>query len=727
MGSILNDERNAQRLLKMTAGTLILLDESGNCIDIQVQDEGLWFLNEKLLKGQNLFSLFPQETYRQLYPNFRDVLTRKCVSSQSYEMKLNDQTYYFRCTMQPYDNLVLCQYKDITESSIQRREILKRNKELDEIQKIVLLSHWRYESRSNEMYFSGSTGIFTDITNCSLDADILRQHIVQEDLESYDRWTERLLKGDLSDTFTYRVKHHDKIHHIRSKCFSREKFKDGHIILEGYVQNITEIQQNRNDINLLTDAINNASGSVFAADEEGHLIFTNRRYREQHHIKDKEAYSQLKVYEINSYFKDKEDWDNYVENVKQGHRSQHFTTYHPFPLCPEIIAIESYAHWITDDNGKGTIWTFGRDITQRIVAEQKLKHFNLIMNKSLEKLPASVVVKDINDGFKYVYRNREYFNRIIYQEDPIGKDDFYFHSYEDALRKREEDTQIAQSGIEKHWVVEDKDGDGNTVYIDKRKLKIEEEGLPPLLLSIDWDITDMEKMKRELIEAKEKAETSDRLKSAFLANMSHEIRTPLNAIVGFSRIIAETEDADERNEYYSIVEENNERLLKLINEILDLSKIEADMVELSIRPISMQALCTEIGQTFQFRCGEQVQLVFDPSDPSLLAMADNSRVFQIVSNLINNSLKFTPQGAIHYGYRQKDHFIEVYVRDTGGGIPEEKLRKIFDRFVKGNEMAQGSGLGLAICKMLVEKMGGQIQVTSEVGKGSTFSFTLPEA
>ena len=133
MGSILNDERNAQRLLKMTAGTLILLDESGNCIDIQVQDEGLWFLNEKLLKGQNLFNLFPQETYRQLYPNFRDVLTRKCVSSQSYEMKLNDQTYYFRCTMQPYDNLVLCQYKDITESSIQRREILKRNKELDEI------------------------------------------------------------------------------------------------------------------------------------------------------------------------------------------------------------------------------------------------------------------------------------------------------------------------------------------------------------------------------------------------------------------------------------------------------------------------------------------------------------------------------------------------------------------------------------------------------------------
>mgnify|MGYP003472807145 FL=1 len=127
MGSILNDERNAQRLLKMTAGTLILLDESGNCIDIQVQDEGLWFLNEKLLKGQNLFSLFPQETYRQLYPNFRDVLTRKCVSSQSYEMKLNDQTYYFRCTMQPYDNLVLCQYKDITESSIQRRERISDN------------------------------------------------------------------------------------------------------------------------------------------------------------------------------------------------------------------------------------------------------------------------------------------------------------------------------------------------------------------------------------------------------------------------------------------------------------------------------------------------------------------------------------------------------------------------------------------------------------------------
>ena len=247
-------------------------------------------------------------------------------------------------------------------------------------------------------------------------------------------------------------------------------------------------------------------------------------------------------------------------------------------LChsiPEVLAYEGNAYCIISDEGEGTIWAFGRDISQRISHEQQIKRFNQILDKIIEYLPAGIVVKDIKNGFKYLYRNRESYNREITMQEALGKDDFDFYPLDIAQEKRRQDIEIASTGQEMHWIAEERDGTGQPLFLDKRKMKIESNDFSPILLNIEWDITDMELMKRELMVAKEKAETSDQLKSAFLANMSHEIRTPLNAIVGFSRIIAESENTEERKEYYNIVEANNERLLQLINEILDLSKIEA--------------------------------------------------------------------------------------------------------------------------------------------------------
>jgi len=235
----------------------------------------------------------------------------------------------------------------------------------------------------------------------------------------------------------------------------------------------------------------------------------------------------------------------------------------------------------------------------------------------------------------------------------------------------------------------------------------------------------MERMKRELLVAKEKAETSDQLKSAFLANMSHEIRTPLNAIVGFSRIIAESTDAEERKNYYDIVEANNERLLQLINEILDLSKIEAGMVEFTIAPMRLHLLCNEIYNALKFRCPIGVELVYEASDEDIVIEGDKNRIFQVVSNLIGNAFKFTTNGSVSYGYRRKGNEIEFHVSDTGIGIEADKLSKVFERFVKVNNFAQGTGLGLSICKTIIERLGGTISVSSEMGKGTTFLFTLP--
>ena len=212
-------------------------------------------------------------------------------------------------------------------------------------------------------------------------------------------------------------------------------------------------------------------------------------------------------------------------------------------------------------------------------------------------------------------------------------------------------------------------------------------------------------MRRELIESKEKAETSDKLKSAFLANMSHEIRTPLNAIVGFSRIISESDNAEERREYYEIVDANNERLLQLINEILDLSKIESGIVEFTYGPVRLHTLCKEIHDAHVFRTPQGVKLIYEPSENGLVIETDKNRVFQVFSNLIGNAFKFTTEGSVSYGYKQEGERVVFYVKDTGLGIEPEKLGRVFQRFAKLNNFAQGTGLGLSICKTIIERLG----------------------
>ena len=239
------------------------------------------------------------------------------------------------------------------------------------------------------------------------------------------------------------------------------------------------------------------------------------------------------------------------------------------------------------------------------------------------------------------------------------------------------------------------------------------------MLCINFDITQLKETEQMLIKAKEKAEEADRLKSAFLANMSHEIRTPLNAIVGFSSMLEEAEDQEEKHQYITIIEDNNKLLLQLISDILDLSKIEAGTFDIIPERVNAKQLCNDLFQAMQMKTSPQVELRLKDNLPELTFTSDKNRLYQVLLNFVTNALKFT------IDYQIDGNEVKFSVQDTGMGIEPEKQEAIFTRFVKLNSFIPGTGLGLPICQSIVTQLGGKIGVESEPGRGACFWFTHP--
>ena len=242
------------------------------------------------------------------------------------------------------------------------------------------------------------------------------------------------------------------------------------------------------------------------------------------------------------------------------------------------------------------------------------------------------------------------------------------------------------------------------------------------------DITQLKQAEKELTLAKEKAENADISKSAFLANMSHEIRTPLNAITGFAEILASANTEEEKAQYQEIIKMNADLLLQLVNDILDMSKIEAGTLEFVYTKVDINLLLSDLQQLFQMRVNEaggNIQIIAEPGLPSCTIETDRNRVAQVLSNFTTNAIKFTQEGNVRIGYKARDTELYFYVTDTGTGIPADKLPEVFGRFVKLNKDKKGTGLGLSISKTIVNKLEGQIGADSVEGKGSTFWFTIP--
>ena len=354
------------------------------------------------------------------------------------------------------------------------------------------------------------------------------------------------------------------------------------------------------------------------------------------------------------------------------------------------------------------------------------EHLHLLEN-ILDNLPIAAKVKDVDNDMRYTFINKKAEELFEYPaKEAIGRTDFdIMPEAATMIRKEDEElvrTGIAQSGTRRFFTNKNEERftfqNNNIVsFSDGRKW----------ILYTAWDITDQKILERRLRLAKEEAEESNRIKSAFLANMSHEIRTPLNAIVGFSSILAEDVSEEERIEYLSIISKNNDILLQLINDILDLSKIEAGTLEYVYANIDVNKMLSEIEQAARMRQpNANVAICAVMPMPDLLLYTDQRRITQVLNNFISNAMKFTNTGSITFGYEEpKDGYIRFFVTDTGTGIPPEKVADIFNRFVKLDSFKQGTGLGLAISQNIVKELKGEIGVLSELGKGSTFWFTLP--
>lgn len=340
----------------------------------------------------------------------------------------------------------------------------------------------------------------------------------------------------------------------------------------------------------------------------------------------------------------------------------------------------------------------------------------------VEEAPFGVLIKKVNA------KSIVYFNKAVADLFQLNGtrllgpywNNFFSHEW---LHKIEElDRECIQNNCNKSDTIHitTKEGESRTVLTVRHQPALLDTEEEQFMITFFLDITKDEHIKQEIASALE----ADRRKSEFLANMSHEIRSPLNAIVGFSQLMEDAEDAEERHTYSEIIRQNNDQLLLLINDIIDFAKIESNKLSFTFESVNIHALCKEAYVTFSLRNKEGVSLHYEEG-PSVYVHSDSKRLMQVLSNFLTNAVKFTDAGSITISYAVQNDEVTVSVTDTGTGISAEHCNNIFSRFTRVNESRPGAGLGLSISKKLIEKLGGKIGVHSELNKGSVFWFSLP--
>lgn len=489
-------------------------------------------------------------------------------------------------------------------------------------------------------------------------------------------------------------------------------------------RDITDRVATQKQLEIFKTVLDKVSDSILAVSTDGTLVYANKQFIEEYGVT-KQLGTQ-KIYDLPVSMTTPEAWEARLKEIRDNDGSFAYLAAY-VRKGEDKERVHQVSAFMTHENDQELIWFFTQDITEVIKKRDELRELNLLLDGILNNIPVYLFVKDPENDFRYLYWNKAFAEHSkIPASKAIGHTDFeVFPLREDAERFRKDDLALIRSNERMEMQETYVAATGEPHIVQTLKALVPMEGREPLLIGISWDITNLQSIEQELIKARIKAEQSDRLKTAFLANMSHEIRTPLNAIVGFSNLLSSAETREEEELYSGIINQNSEILLQLINDILDLSKIEAGTLEYVRQPMNLGEVCRNIYEIHKGRMQAGVSLILDNKEENLIVQEDPNRIMQVITNFITNAIKFTFSGEIRFGFEVREDCVYVYVKDTGIGIEQNKIDQIFDRFVKLNSFVQGTGLGLAICRMIIEKIGGDIGVTSEVGKGSTFYFTIP--
>ena len=489
-------------------------------------------------------------------------------------------------------------------------------------------------------------------------------------------------------------------------------------------RDISERVATQQNLEIFKRVLDKVSDSILAVSVDGTLVYANRQFIEEYGVK--EELGTQKVYDLSVSLNTKEIFDKRVQEIRDN--GGNFAYRAQYTRVGETkLRVHQVSAFMIQNQGEEMIWFFTQDITDVIKNRDELRELNYLMDAILNNIPVYLFVKDPEDDFRYLYWNKAFASHSkIPASKALGHTDFeVFPEHENAEKFHRDDLELIRTRERMEMQETYVTATGETRIVQTLKTLVPLEGRAPLIIGISWDITNMQNIEQELVQARIKAEQSDRLKTAFLANMSHEIRTPLNAIVGFSRLMTIADNAEDEKLYSDIINQNSEILLQLINDILDLAKIEAGTLEYIRYPMDLGELCRNVYEMHKDRVQTGVVLILDNKDTSLIINEDQNRIMQVVTNLITNAIKFTFKGEIRFGFEVREEYIDFYVKDTGMGISEEKIKMIFERFVKLNTFVQGTGLGLAICRVIVEKLGGEITAESKLNEGSTFRFTIP--
>ena len=509
------------------------------------------------------------------------------------------------------------------------------------------------------------------------------------------------------------------LHYYENRIFPLD---DEYVLI--MCRDISERVATQQNLEIFKRVLDKVSDSILAVSVDGTLVYANRQFIEEYGVK--EELGTQKVYDLPVSLNTKEIFDKRVQEIRDN--GGNFAYRAQYTRVGETkLRVHQVSAFMIQNQGEEMIWFFTQDITDVIKNRDELRELNYLMDAILNNIPVYLFVKDPEDDFRYLYWNKAFASHSkIPASKALGHTDFeVFPEHENAEKFHRDDLELIRTRERMEMQETYVTATGETRIVQTLKTLVPLEGRAPLIIGISWDITNMQNIEQELVQARIKAEQSDRLKTAFLANMSHEIRTPLNAIVGFSRLMTIADNAEDEKLYSDIINQNSEILLQLINDILDLAKIEAGTLEYIRYPMDLGELCRNVYEMHKDRVQTGVVLILDNKDTSLIINEDQNRIMQVVTNLITNAIKFTFKGEIRFGFEVRKEYIDFYVKDTGMGISEEKIKMIFERFVKLNTFVQGTGLGLAICRVIVEKLGGEITAESKLNEGSTFRFTIP--